>query len=336
MKRASIRSITIPLAIASMVLVVFAMVPPRASRAATEDEAPLALGGNDPVRLAGGQTVVGSEDLELAHAGLRYRFSTQATRDQFAADPARFAIQNDGCPVVPGAAADPSIFAVHEGRIYTFATEECRENFLAEPARYVGAKESPSPESAAKRRTVAILVYEGVELLDFAGPGEVFAAAGRFDVFTVAPTLSPVTSQGFVEVQPRYSVASAPRPDILLVPGGAAGNVISNAAVMNWIKSTAGSAEQVLSVCNGAMVLAHAGLLDGLEATTHHGSIAALRQHAPRTTVHDDRRFVDNGKVVTAAGVSAGIDMSLHVVSKLLGADAASTTARYMEYAWAE
>lgn len=183
---------------------------------------------------------------------------------------------------------------------------------------------------------MAILVYDGVELLDFAGPGEVFAAAGRFDVFTVGPTASPVTSQGFVAVQPRYSVANAPRPDILIVPGGAAGTVIDDATTMRWIQSTAARAEQVLSVCNGAMILAHAGLLDGLEATTHHGSIAALRQHAPKTTVHDDRRFVDNGKVVTAAGVSAGIDMSLHVVAKLLGPSAAASTARYMEYAWAE
>ena len=105
---------------------------------------------------------------------------------------------------------------------------------------------------------------------------------------------------------------------------------------MRWIQSTAANAEQVLSVCSGAMILAHAGLLDGLEATTHHGSIAALRSHAPKTVVHDDRRFVDNGKVVTAAGVSAGIDMSLHVVAKLLGRPAAAATARYMEYAWTE
>jgi transcriptional regulator GlxA family with amidase domain len=162
----------------------------------------------------------------------------------------------------------------------------------------------------------------------------VFASAGRFDVFTVGPTAAPLTSQGFVQVSPRYSIASSPRPDILVVPGGAAGNVINDPAVMKWIQTTAGGAEQVLSVCNGAMILAHAGLLDGLEATTHHGSIEALRQHAPRTTVHDDRRFVDNGKVVTAAGVSAGIDMSLHVVAKLLGGQAAASTARYMEYGW--
>jgi putative intracellular protease/amidase/YHS domain-containing protein len=288
------------------------------------------------VKLAAGETIVGSEQLEIEHGGLRYRFSSAATKDEFAADPARYKVQNDTCPVVAGAAVDPSIFAVHDGRIYTFATENCREEFLADPARYLnGGGGAEQPQGAATRRKVAILVYDGVELLDFAGPGEVFAAAGRFDVFTVGPTSAPITSQGFVEVQPRYSLASAPRPDVLIVPGGAAGTVISDDSAMRWIKTTAASAEQVLSVCNGAMILAHAGLLDGLEATTHHGSIAALRQHAPRTTVHDDRRFVDNGKVVTAAGVSAGIDMSLYVVSKLLGADAATSTARYLEYAWA-
>src|SRR6185503_10449727 len=121
MKPAPTRCAPILLLIASMVVVVAAVAPPRVSRAATE-EAPLALGGNDPVRLAGGQTVVGSQELELTQAGLRYRFSTPATRDQFAAEPARYAIQNDTCPVVAGAPADPSIFAVHEGRIYTFAT----------------------------------------------------------------------------------------------------------------------------------------------------------------------------------------------------------------------
>jgi len=213
--------------------------------------------------------------------------------------------------------------------------------FVASCAGTKPMKPAPAPAPPVsgdtfRARDVAIVIYDGVELLDFAGPGEVFASAGKFDVFTVGPTGAPVTSQGFVQVQPRYSVASAPRPDILLIPGGNAGNVIDDAATMSWIKATAGKAEQVLSVCNGAMILAHAGLLDGLEATTHHGSIAALRQHAPRTTVHDDRRYVDNGQVVTAAGVSAGIDMSLHVVSKLLGAQAALNAARYMEYAWAE
>ena len=112
--------------------------------------------------------------------------------------------------------------------------------------------------------------------------------------------------------------------------------MISNEAVMNE-SGHHHNAPAVLSVSNGTIILAHAGWLDGLEATTRHGSIAALRQHAPRTTVHDDRRFVDNGEVATAAGVSAGIDMSLHVVARAPPAPARhASTARYMEYAWAD
>jgi putative intracellular protease/amidase/YHS domain-containing protein len=327
-----VRSVAVATTVAALAAVAAAM---------AAEEAPLALAGNDPVLLTAGETVAGREDLVATHEGLRYRFAGAETRDRFVAEPDRYAIQNESCPVVPGASPDPSIFAVHEGRIYTFATPQCKTDFLAAPERYVGAAAGAQARAggapARERRTVAILVYDGVELLDFAGPGEVFAAArGRFDVFTVGPTTAPVLSQGFVEVTPRYGVASAPRADILVLPGGAVGGVIGTPAVMDWIRKTAGGAEQVLSVCNGALILAEAGLLDGLEATTHQGSLAALRQRATRTTVHSDRRFVDNGKVVTAAGVSAGIDMSLHVVAKLLGADAARATARYMEYAWKE
>lgn len=198
---------------------------------------------------------------------------------------------------------------------------------------------APAPAVAERGgpRQVAILVYEGVELLDFAGPGEVFAASGRraFEVYTVGETAAPVLSQRFVTVTPRYSIAEAPRPDVLVVPGGDAGNLMS-APMLAWIRATAKDAEVVLSVCNGALVLAEAGLLDGLGATTHHGSLDSLRRMAPTATVHADRRFVDNGRVVTAAGVSAGIDAALHVVRRLAGDDAARRTARYMEYDWRE
>ena len=187
------------------------------------------------------------------------------------------------------------------------------------------------------RRNVAILLFEGVELLDFAGPGEVFSAAGGrggFKVFTVGATTEAITSQGFVTIRPEFSTATSPRPDILILPGGGVGSVLDDPTLMDWIKRSSRDAELVLSVCNGALVLAKAGLLDGLEATTHHGSIASLRKLAPRTKVHENRRFVDNGKIVTAGGVSAGIDAALHVVERLLGPSAARTTARYMEYRW--
>jgi len=194
-----------------------------------------------------------------------------------------------------------------------------------------------STPSEKARRNVAIVLFEGVELLDFAGPGEVFSAAGSrgaFNVFTVGGSAGTVTSQGFVTIRPEYTIANSPRPDILVLPGGGVGSVIGDPALMAWIKKTSRESELVLSVCNGALILGKAGLLDGLQATTHHGSIASLRELSPTTTVHENRRFVDNGKVVTAGGVSAGIDAALHVVERLLGQEAAQKAARYMEYRW--
>ena len=187
----------------------------------------------------------------------------------------------------------------------------------------------------AEPRNVAIVLYEGVELLDFAGPGEVFSAAGNgaFNVFTVAATHEPVVSQGFVRITPAYAIADSPKPDILVIPGGNARSVYDDPKMMAWVKARVGAAELTMSVCNGALVLAHAGLLDGLRATTHFGSIEKLRSF-PRITVVPEARFVDNGRIVTTQGVSAGIDGALHVVGRLLGSEQAWSTARYMMYRW--
>lgn len=196
------------------------------------------------------------------------------------------------------------------------------------------AARSASPLDGEVGRNVAILVYEGVEPLDFAGPGEVFAATRDFEVFSIAASDVPVESGDFFRIVPQHTFANHPRIDILVVPGGNASSALYDPETMSWIRKTAREADLVLSVCNGASILADAGLLDGLEATTHQGTISTLRRMAPRTVVHDDLRFVDNGKVITAAGVSAGIDASLHIVSRLLGEERARRTARYMEYAW--
>jgi transcriptional regulator GlxA family with amidase domain len=193
----------------------------------------------------------------------------------------------------------------------------------------------------AGQRNVAILVHEGVELLDFAGPGEVFSAArlpdegGRaFNVYLVAESLEPIRSQGFVEITPNFTFETCPEPDLIVLPGGATGRPMNNPATMEWIEDSAPEAEVVLTVCTGALLLAKAGLLDGLAATTHHGSIAALRRMAPDTAVHEGLRYVDNGRIITTAGVSAGIDGALHLVSRLLGETAAVDAAWYMEYDW--
>ena len=180
---------------------------------------------------------------------------------------------------------------------------------------------------------VAILLYPGVELLDFAGPGEVFSVAG-FEPYTVAATVEPVVSQGFVTVTPQYSIENCPAPDILVVPGGGVSRVTGNEATMRWIRETAAQADHVLSVCTGALVLAAAGLLDGLEATTHRSALEGLRRAAPGATIVEGRRWVDNGKILTAAGVSAGIDLSLHFVGRIRGPEAATQAASYMEYRW--
>jgi transcriptional regulator GlxA family with amidase domain len=206
-----------------------------------------------------------------------------------------------------------------------------------------GAREAKAARPAGEavnmkgKRKVAIFIHEGVELLDFSGPGEVFASTDHrqaFEVYTVAASPGEILSQGFVTIKPQYTLANCPAPDVLILPGGRTDVPLSDLAVINWIKDSSQKAEVVMSVCTGAFLLAEAGLLDGHEATTHWSALAALRQQAPKTTVRENRRYVDNGKIITAAGVSAGIDASLHVVDKLLGREAATNTAHYMEYKW--
>lgn len=192
-----------------------------------------------------------------------------------------------------------------------------------------------APVEAAGRRNVAIVLYQGVELLDFAGPGEVFAAAGdAFRVYTVAETKQPLLSEGFLTVLPEFSIADAPAPDILVIPGGSVRSVIRSPAMLAWVKQVTAKDEVTMSVCNGALVLAENGALAGLKATTHWSALAALRAREPRATVLDDARFVDNGRIVTTAGVSAGIDGALHLVARLLGDAEAAEVAHYMQYEW--
>lgn len=295
--------------------------------ASAQGDPPLVLRGLDPVHLVEGREVAGKVEFAATHGRFRYQFESRETLARFNAEPERFAVANDGaCGAMPEAQGSPDLFAVHSGKIYLFGSPGCRETFLASPGVFTGE---------VKRRQVAILVYQGVELLDFAGPGEVFASAASgagFEVFTVGASRDPVVSQGFVTVTPEYAIADAPAPNILVVPGGGVRALLSNPQMMSWLKASAAKAEIVLSVCNGALVLAETGLLDGLSATTHHGSLAALRREAQLTKVVEGVRFVDNGKIVTAAGVSAGIDAALHVVERLLGAEQAAVTARYMEY----
>ena len=193
----------------------------------------------------------------------------------------------------------------------------------------------------SEKRNVVILLFDDVEVLDFCGPFEVFSVTGQrdgsvpFRVVTAAEALRPIQARNGLSVNPHYTIESCPPPDLLVVPGGiGTRREMNNPAVVEWVRSAAASAELVLSVCTGSLILAKAGLLAGLEATTHHAALDLLADVAPSTTVRRDLRFTDNGKVITSAGISAGIDASLHVVARLFGLEQARETASYMEYDW--
>jgi transcriptional regulator GlxA family with amidase domain len=189
------------------------------------------------------------------------------------------------------------------------------------------------------RRNLAIFVFDDVTELDFCGPFEVFAGAGRregegyFNVYTVAEKPGPIVGGKGLSVNPAYTFANCPKPDILLIPGGrGARREMNNPAALDWIRGQYDSLELMLSVCTGALVLAKAGLLEGLAATTHFRAVEELRAVAPNTTLRPEERYIDNGKIILSAGVSAGIDMSLYVIARLYGADKAAETAQHIQY----
>ena len=190
---------------------------------------------------------------------------------------------------------------------------------------------------------VQVLLFDDVEVLDFAGPFEVFGVTGLrpgpapFQVETVGLSSAPIRARNGLQVQPSRSIGDAGPCDVLVLPGGyGTRREMHNDVLLAWIRRQAESAKVVLSVCTGSLLLARAGLLDGLDATTHHVAFDELAAASPTTRVRRGSRMVDNGKIVTSAGISAGIDASLHVVARLLGRDAALETAAYMEYDWKE
>ncbi|MEJ0056145.1 MAG: DJ-1/PfpI family protein [Bacteroidota bacterium] len=185
-------------------------------------------------------------------------------------------------------------------------------------------------ELSREKITVAFYLQDGIEVLDFAGPMEVFAYAG-FHVFTVSKTTDPIVSQGILKVIPDYSIKNAPASTMVAFFGGNAGNGFDD-DVIAWLKSREKNTEYFFSVCTGAFALGKAGLLDNRTATTFHLSIENLQKSFPKAKVVSDARFVDNGNVITTAGISAGIDGALHLVAKLRGEEAAIDAARYMEY----
>lgn len=191
------------------------------------------------------------------------------------------------------------------------------------------------------QRNLAIFVFDDVEVLDFAGPFEVFNVTGEviqpspFNTYTVALTEEPIKSRGNLSIIPHYSIENLPAPDIILLPGGEGrSRLMKDERVLGWISAHIDNLEYLLSVCTGAFYVAHTGLLSGLAATTHHGAFSEFRESFPDITLIEDKRYVESGKIITAGGISAGIDMSLHVVERLLGEDKLALTLKEMEWQW--
>jgi transcriptional regulator GlxA family with amidase domain len=194
-----------------------------------------------------------------------------------------------------------------------------------------------------KTLDVGIFLFEDVEVLDFAGPFEVFSVTEfnqvqnsrkkPFQVTTFSEKGQTIFARNGLKIQPDYSFHSAPHFDIIIIPGGPGTlKEFKNKKVIEWISKRIKSVQIMASVCTGVFLLAEAGLLVGKRATTHWASLKELESRFPETTVVQNVKFVDEDNIFTAAGVSAGINMSLHIVKRLLDIEVAKTTAKLMEY----
>ncbi|MBV6655832.1 MAG: DJ-1/PfpI family protein [Mameliella sp.] len=185
----------------------------------------------------------------------------------------------------------------------------------------------------SKPLRVAALIHQGMEILDFAGPIEVFTNAG-WEVFIVAKDKNPVVSQDIIKILPQYDIHDCPEADVLATFGGNSEEAVQQQEVIRWVQERAASCETLFSVCTGVFYFAAAGLLDGHKATTFHDEIDRLKREAPNTEVLKGVKYVDSGKIISAAGVSSGIDGALYLVERLEGAEAAAKIAEYIEYSY--
>lgn len=179
---------------------------------------------------------------------------------------------------------------------------------------------------------IAVLLFEGVEELDYAGPMEVFGASGA-KLFTVGQVKAQVESVYGLKVTPDYDFTDLPEVDVLVVPGGGVVKAWKDPQLLAWIRARSAKVKVVMSVCSGAFILGKAGLLDGIPSTTTVAMRPQLEKNFPSTKLVD-ARYVDAGKVITTAGLSAGIDGALHLVWRELGEERAAAVAKYMEYDW--
>lgn len=189
----------------------------------------------------------------------------------------------------------------------------------------------------SQKMNVGVLIYDGVYVLDFTGPIEVFADTylegdtNAFNVFTIAEKPDKIIAHSGLQVIPDFTIGNSPSIDILIIPGGNLKLLNDNDALKNKLINLIDQSKYTMSVCTGAFILSQTGKLDNLEATTWHGALKNLEKSNPKLKVVN-KRWTDNGKILTTSGVSAGIDGSLYLVSKIFGKEVADKTAIYMDY----
>jgi transcriptional regulator GlxA family with amidase domain len=188
---------------------------------------------------------------------------------------------------------------------------------------------------------IGIYLYENAEVLDFAGPFEVFSTAERLNhknrrlnVFLIGETDLAIKARGGFCVTPEYNIYTHPKLDLLIVVGGVHTEEIQKPHIIKWLQQQKHKVPIIASVCTGAFLLAEAGILNNYQATTHWSDIAEFRENYPDIPIIDNVRWVNNQNVITSGGISAGIDMSLHLVSKLCSQQLALSTAKQMEFQW--
>lgn len=197
------------------------------------------------------------------------------------------------------------------------------------------AQSTFKPLPRRDRVRVAFMLGDGANVIDTAGPWEVFqdtmlTEGGHrhpFELYTVAPTEDLLKMTGGLTVKPHYSVTNAPQPHLIVVPAHQ-----STEESRAWLKQASAGTDVTISVCTGAFQLARTGLLKGLSATTHHDFFDSFAKEFPDIDLRRGLRFVDSGRIATAGGLTSGIDMALHIVSRYYGAEVAAATATYMEY----
>jgi putative intracellular protease/amidase/YHS domain-containing protein len=194
------------------------------------------------------------------------------------------------------------------------------------PVRAAGQTLTPP---ATGKIPVAFLISDGAVMIDFSGPWAVFEAArGHFQLYTVAETAAPIHASSGMKIVPDYTLATAPRPRVIVIPA----QENDSAAVLDWIRRMSATSDVTMSVCAGAFILAETGLLDGKSATVYHNAFNAFARQFPKVTLKRGVRFVENGNLATAGGLSSGIDLALRVVERYFGRQMATDVAYDMEY----